>query len=70
MWRVAVHNGQEMASSVVYSFSTRLSDCSSVLCDNGDCNEETLECVCDYGYSGPSCSIKDKTNGLVRTCYC
>lgn len=54
-------NGAEWAQSDVWTFTTREYDCSSVVCDaaHGTCNQETLACECDFGYSGDDCTIHE-----------
>ena len=51
--------------SETFYFTTRENDCSSVSCVQGNCNETTLSCMCDYGWTGPECSIApEKDDGF------
>ena len=63
-WRIALYNGVEWASSSVFNFTTRIHDCTSVPCISGTCDETTLKCDCDFGWSGDDCSIAPKKNGF------
>lgn len=64
-WMISLTNGADWAQSSVWTFTTRLRDCTSVPCstEHGSCNENNLECDCDYGYSGDDCSVQDKGIG-------
>lgn len=64
-WRITFTNGEGWVSSAVSSFTTRLRDCSSVPCVSGTCDQETLKCDCDYGWSGDDCSIAPVKHGLL-----
>eukprot|EP01102_Stenamoeba_stenopodia_P008004 TRINITY_DN2267_c0_g1_i2.p2 TRINITY_DN2267_c0_g1~~TRINITY_DN2267_c0_g1_i2.p2 ORF type:complete len:111 (-),score=31.87 TRINITY_DN2267_c0_g1_i2:181-513(-) len=47
-------------SSVALPPITRyaLGECPNKCSGNGDCNEKTLVCDCDYGFSGDDCDTK------------
>lgn len=66
VWQVKMTNGKEWASSEIFTFTTRTRDCSMIPCVEGKCYEDTLVCSCNFGWSGPDCSVGPKKSGYKK----